>query len=694
MGTVADLFSQAVRHHQNGNLAQAEALYRRVIQADPAHADALHFLGIIAVQSGHPQSAIPLIRQAIALKPGVTDFPFNLGVLFKNLEQWDEAINCFQQVLDIQPNHAEAANNLGLAFIKQRRLDEAAALTRRALDNHPGNANLHNNLGIVLAKMGQLGEAIECYKRALNFNPNLMEAHDNLGVALKIQGNLEEAITCFKQAVQLQPNHADTHCHLGNAFHAQDKIAEAEECYRHVLRLDPKHADAHNYLGNVLKDMGRLDEAIACYQNARKYDPQNHRRYGNLLYCKLFHTDFDSAALLKEHRIWEREYAQPLETFQPFFANDSSPERRLRIGYVSSFFCDQVVGRNVWPLIREHNHEHFEITLYANLVRPDTFSDRFRQAADRWRNIANWSDERVVDIIRQDAIDVLVDLDLHLGGNRLLIFARKPAPIQVTFAGYPGTTGLSVMDYRLTDPYLDPPGFFDDFYAEKSFRLPHSFWCYDPLSEDPEVGPLPALANGFVTFGCLNNFCKINDKVLDLWAQVMHAVPRSRLLLLTQEGSQRRRTLDFMSQRGIQNNRIEFSARLSTPDYLALYQRIDLGLDTFPYNGHTTSLDSFWMGVPVITQVGYTVVGRGGLSQLTNLGLRGLVADAPEDFVRLATSLAGDLPRLKNCRTGLRSRMKASALMDAAGFARGIENAFRTMWRESCRSPHGSSNRG
>jgi protein O-GlcNAc transferase len=267
-----------------------------------------------------------------------------------------------------------------------------------------------------------------------------------------------------------------------------------------------------------------------------------------------------------------------------------------------------------------------------------------------------------------------------------LVFARKPAPVQVTFAGYPGTTGLSAIDYRLTDPYLDPPGLHDDWYAESSYRLPHSFWCFDPEAEEPAVAPLPALQNGFVTFGCLNNFCKINEQVLALWARVLGAVDNSRLLLLANPGSPRQRTLDFFARQGIVSDRVEFCSFRPRHEYLAAYRQIDIGLDTFPYNGHTTSLDSLWMGVPVITLIGQTVVGRAGLSQLSNIGLAELAAATPEDFVHTAVDLAGDRPKLGALRSGLRERLRQSPLMDAEGFARGIEEAYRAMWHRRCQS--------
>ena len=295
------------------------------------------------------------------------------------------------------------------------------------------------------------------------------------------------------------------------------------------------------------------------------------------------------------------------------------------------------------------------------------------------------ADEQFAAQVREDKIDILVDLALHMARNRLPVFARKPAPVQVTFAGYPGSTGLRAIDYRLSDPYLDPPGMDESIYSEQTVRLPHSFWCYDPLDcADLPVNVLPAESNRFLTFGCLNSFSKINDAVLRLWARVLHAVPASRLLLLAPEGSHRQHALDVLGQESIARERIEFVAHQPRQKYLELYHRIDLGLDTLPYNGHTTSLDSFWMGVPVVTLVGQTIVGRAGLSQLMNLQLPELITQTPEEYVQVATDLAADLPRLSELRGTLRARMEQSPVMDASRFARDIEAAYRQMWQHWC----------
>jgi len=388
-----------------------------------------------------------------------------------------------------------------------------------------------------------------------------------------------------------------------------------------------------------------------------------------------------------EHDAWNRIHAQPLAPLIPKHANDRSPGRPLRIGYVSPDFRDNVVARNLLPIFRHHDKSQFKLYLYRTAPLQDAVTDQFRALADGWRDITFLSDDQAAALIQQDGIDILVDLSLHMAGNRLLLFARKPAPLQFTFAGYPGTTGLSTIDYRFTDPYLDPPPApgepdpADMHYSEKSLRLPHTFWIYDPLDlSDIPVSDLPALTNGYITFGCLNNFNKINNPTLARWAIILNALPTSRLHLLAHEGTHRQRTLTTLHSHGISPDRITFSPRLPRDQYLRLYHRIDIALDTLPYNAHTTGLDALWMGIPTITLVGNTVAGRAGFSQLMNMGLPELATDKNADFTTIAVTLANDLARLVALRQSLRRRLQVSPLMDAPSLATAIEANFRDAW--------------
>jgi predicted O-linked N-acetylglucosamine transferase (SPINDLY family) len=404
-----------------------------------------------------------------------------------------------------------------------------------------------------------------------------------------------------------------------------------------------------------------------------------------LLLTLNYHPAQTADNLYQEARRWAQLYAEPLRWFIPHHVNDRNPDRRLRIGYVSADFHDHASAFFLVPLLTAHDHQNFEIFCYAHVTRPDQRTTQMQALADQWRSTVGLSDEAVAALIQQDQIDILVDLKLHTGNNRLLVFARKPAPVQATWLGYPGSTGLGTIDYRLSDPYLDPPGVDESVYSERTIRLPDCFWCYDPLDTNPPaVGPLPALTNGFITFGCLNNFCKVHDAVLRLWAKVLHAVSSSRLLLLTPVGSARSHVLKVLEQEGITPQRIEFVAVQPRRQYLESYQRIDLTLDSFPCNGHTTSLDSMWMGVPFVTLIGPTAMGRAGASILFNVGLPELVARSADEYVRIASELAHDLPRLGGVRSALRQRMEQSPLMDGPRFARNIEAAYRQMWRQWC----------
>ncbi|HVT81995.1 MAG TPA: tetratricopeptide repeat protein [Phycisphaerae bacterium] len=503
-------------------------------------------------------------------------------------------------------------------------------------------------------------------------------------------GRLHESEAACVQMLQVEPRFAPAYGLLGILGLTVNNLPAAEEMLLRAIEIDPRDPDYPNNLGTVYKAGGRVDDALAAYRQALAICPPERAAlaagiHGNICYVLNLHPDADSAAILAAARAWEQRFAglSPVHVTHP---NSPDPDRRLRIGYVSPDFRDHTVGWNLLPLFRQHDHGRFEIFCYANGGN-DALTADFRSCADRWHDIGGMSDDAVVNLVRGDGIDILIDLALHTSGGRLLVFSRKPAPVQATFAGYPGTTGLAAIDYRLTDPLLDPPGC-DGSYAEKSLRLPGSFWCYAGFAAESThaVGNLPALATGAITFGCLNNFSKVHDGVLHLWAAVLREVPGSRLLLLAPRGAPRERVVRVMESHDVTHDRIDFADMSPRQQYLRLYDRIDIGLDTFPYNGHTTSLDAFWMGVPVVTRVGRTVVGRAGLSQLTHLGLPELIAQSDQEFVRIAVQLARDLPRLATMRAGLRGRMLTSILMDAGAFARGIEDAYIRMWHGWCAS--------
>jgi protein O-GlcNAc transferase len=661
MATLTQALAIALAQQQAGRLELSVEIYRRILAVEPEHVEALNSLGNVLKDQGDLDGAIDCYRRALARSPDRAEMHSNLGAALHLRGNIDEAIACYQRALALKPTHAEAHNNLGVALQAQGRPDEAAGCFQRAAELKPGYANALNNLGTIWLERGQPARAAACYRQTLAVHPRDAEALGQLGRALHLQGQLDEALACCRQSLDYRPN----------------------------------HAGVYNNLGHMLRDAGRPAEALAAYRQAVALAPDWPALGSSLVYGMQFCPEYTPQEILAEHCRWNQRYAAPLAAHIVPHQNDRTPDRRLRVGYVSPDFRRHVVGLNLRPLLRHHDPQEQEVFCYADVTQPDDVTQQLQACADVWRNSRALSDARLAEQIRADRIDVLIDLTLHMHGNRLLVFARQPAPVQATFAGYPGTTGLTAIGYRLTDPHLDPPGTNDAYYSEQSIRLADSFWCYEPLAEDPPVSALPALTQGGITFGCLANFCKVNESVLKLWARVLEAVERSQLLLLSAEGAHRRRVVELFARHGVAPHRVRFVGHQPRAEYLKTYQRIDVGLDPFPYNGHTTSLDSCWMGVPVVTLVGQTAVGRGGLSILANLGLRELAAHDEEQYVRIAAQLAGDVPRLAQLRQTLRARMQQSPLMDAPRFARNVEAAYRTLWRRWCLAascpPHSQS---
>lgn len=717
MSSTATLFAQAVELHRAGHLAQAEQLYQRILELDPQHADALHLLGYSAYQTGRYDMAVGLMRQALRLKPDYPEAHNNLGNALKRLGKLEEAVASYRQSLHYRPENALAHNNLGTALKDLGRFDEAIRSYREALRINYESFEVHNNLGIVLVELGRreeaiasfqealrikpdharawnnrgcalkdLGkfdEAIDSYQKALRLQPDLVEAINNLGYALMELGRLDEANACYRRAIELRPDFVEAYNNLANVQKEAGKFDEAIASYQMAVRLKPDYAKPYNNLGNILKDLGRFDEAIAHYRQALALRPGYSSAHSNLVYSLHFHPDYDSLAILAEAERWNLQHAASIQQYTHEQDRSLDPERRVRIGYVSPDFRGHPVAYSLLPLFAHHDPRQVEIYCYSEVAHPDAITEQLRSRASVWHNTVGQNDERVAAQVRADRIDILIDLALHSANNRLLVFARKPAPVQATWCGYPGTTGLAAIDFRISDPYLDPPES-AGCYSEKTIHLPDSFWCYEPFGDRTPVNELPALASGVITFGCLNNFSKINRGVLSLWAQVLRSVPRSRLVLLAPPGMAREQLLFFMTEEGIDSTRLEFVNRQERQQYLLTYQRIDLCLDPVPYNGHTTSLDAFWMGVPTITLTGRTVAGRAGWSQLRNLGLPELAAKTPEEYVKIAVALASDLPRLRDLRGVLRERLKQSPLMDGQRFARHLEQAYRHMWHWYC----------
>jgi predicted O-linked N-acetylglucosamine transferase (SPINDLY family) len=714
--TVDQAIQLALQHQQANQLAEAESLFRQILEAYPDQADAHHLLGGVYLQANQQHLAEKHVRKAIGLraeksffltlglilqnvkryedallvyKDAITRYPdypeiyVHQGVVLSMLGRFEEAAKAFEQALRLAPNHVQAQGNLGIVLCHLKRYEEAIWILRAAVARAPKSGDFHASLGAALHATGQVEAALLECKEALNLNPSHVQALTLTSFILQKLGRVKEAVEPARQAALMLPDFVAVQINCGECLRHAELSDEAAEHYERVLARKLEAGDLHNNLGNVYKDQGRLDEAIVQFRRALELE-SNPLYHSNLIYSLHYHPGYSPEAIFQEMQVYDRTYVQAFaEAIRPHEA-DRTPGRKLRIGYMSADFRQHALGLYLMPLMEKHDREQYEIYCYADVTKADFYTFRHRQFANVWRDTHGLTDEEITEAIRRDKIDILIDLHQHMGGNRLLIFARRPAPVQIGFAGYPNSSGVSTIDYRLTDPYLEPA-------EEKAFpssevvlRLPKTWWCYHAVAEVP-VNELPALGGEHFTFGNLNNFCKLNTQTYDLWAQVMHAVDHSRLILLAPEGKHRDRTVDYLAKQGISPERVKFVNRTGSVEYYKYYHEIDMCIDSFPYNGHTTSMDSFFMGVPVTSYRGSTAWGRGTWSQASNLGLPELVARTPEDFVRRSVELAHDIPRLVELRRSLRERMRASPLMDAEGFARGVEAAYRQAWEKFCR---------
>jgi predicted O-linked N-acetylglucosamine transferase (SPINDLY family) len=670
-----------------GKYDQASDAYRAVVRIKPDFADALSNLGNCQKLMGDLVAAESSYRKALQAQPNHTGAMSNLATVLQSRGDNDQAIELLRAAMALDPGKVIYALNLGVVLCQQRRYGEAEPVLRAALMREPNNAKTAYNLGNALHGLGRLSEAAELYRAAIALRPDYAGAMNNLGNVCKEMGEFKAAAQAYESAMQTRPNFIPAINNAGVLLRTMGRLEEAEAILRRGLVCDVNHPALHENLGNVLKDSGRLDEAIDCFRHALQLDPTATATQSNLAYSLSFSSE-EPQPILEECIRWNQLHAEPLRPKVTAHSNDRSPDRRLHIGYVSPDFRDHCQSLFTIPLLSHHDHGEFETFCYSSVERPDAYTQRIRKFADVWREVRHLDDSAVADLIRADGIDILIDLTMHMANGRPLVFSRKPAQVQIAWLAYPGTTGMSAMDYRFSDPRLDPPGY-ERHYSERTEHLPDSFWCYDPLADGPEVNELPALSQDGLTLGCLNNPCKLSDHTLRLWAGVMQALPDSRLLLLVPPGSYREQLLGRFASLKISADRVSFVPFRRREEYLRTYHQIDLGLDTFPYNGHTTSLDSLWMGVAVVTRVGKTCVGRAGLSQLFQLGLAELATETDEAFVDAAVSLASDLPRLGNLRRQLRGRLCQSPLMDGERFAKNIESAYRRIWHRYCDGANG-----
>ena len=709
-----DLLEEGLRHHQAGRIEEAAKNYRQILSADPRQPDAMHLLGVIAQTVGRLDEALELISESLRLNPSNISAMNNLAGVLKDQARYEDAAGFYEAAIEADPNSAYIHSNLGNVLQQLGRGDEAANCHRRALELDPQSYAAHCNLGAVLKEQGHLAEASEFYRAAIALNPQAHEAHVNLGVVFKEQAKFAEAEASFMQALAIQPESDAALTNLGATFKEQGRLpeaigslrlalrinprshfallnlgnalkdagdfVEAGECLRHAIALKPNWHLAHSNLGTVFNQLGQAEHAAECFRRALELKPDYHPAHSNLLFTLNYLPGTDRAALFAEHRRFDTQFCQGFPDLISLHQNTIEPERRLRIGFVSGDLREHSVAHFIAPVFTRHDAAGFEIFCYANQTVSDGVTTRLRETVEQWREVAGLSDEELADAIRRDRIDILVDLSGHTARNRLLVFARKPAPIQVSMIGYMQTTGLSAMDYRITDEHLDPTGVSDPFNTEKLIRLPAGAAAFQTPIDSPRVNELPALSNGHVTFASFNNLAKVSPAAVAAWAEILRRQPNAQLLVVGRAGNSLQS--DF-EKHGISADRLDFRDRLPMREFLELHHQVDFLLDTFPYNGGTTSLLALWMGVPMVTLAGEGTVSRTGAGILQGVGLSRLVASSVEEYVTLAVSETSGLAALATLRQSLRAKLLPS-LEDPGIFTSQLEGAFRDIWRKWC----------
>lgn len=495
----------------------------------------------------------------------------------------------------------------------------------------------------------------------------------------------ERALEYYAHILAVHPNDPEHLVYASEVNRRAGHFTRALELTERALALRPQDRRAWQVRGNALEELDRLGEAADCLRRQLALKPDDAGGHSSLLFLLSRADLLSPQQVAAEFRRWGELYADPLTAAAAPHANSPEPDRLLRIGYVSADFRRHAMAYFVEPFLAHHDRRRVRVYGYSNCARPDEVTQHLRGFAQEWRDIAALTDDEAARLIRNDGIDILVDLSGHTGGNRLLLFARRPAPVQMTWLGYWGGTGMGAMDYRITDAFADPQGEADGHYREKLLRLPHSKWCYLPPAAMPACNALPAQSRGYVTFGSCCSFPRISNETMRAWAQLLRRLPGARLRMIGAPGDESLdRMLEIFDAAGVYADRLDLVGRLPFDDYLKQYLQIDIALDPFPFNGGTTTCESLWMGVPVVSRSGRCGVSRSSTSLLANAGLTQLVAASAEGYVDIALRLAADLPALADLRATLRERLRASPLLDARGFTRGLETAYRDAWRSWC----------
>lgn len=681
-------YNEASRLYKTGYWGSAETACREAISIQKNNAPAHFLLGLALAAQNRKQEAIAPYQEAIRLQSNFLLAMGSLGQLYFELGNYTESEKIFHSAISTSKisisDKAILLGNLGGVLSAQGKHAEAVPIYQRSLSLNPDHFITHSNLGISLSSLGKLDEALSCYRKAISLKPDYAEGHNNLGVMLNDQRRHAEAELCFKAAIRLNENYLDAYKNLSMCLLDQNKTHEAEERIKTALSIKHDDYSCLSSLGDIYKAQRKMDAAIDCYKRAIQIKPDHPHCHHSLFSAMQFQAQPDPANWQAHYAQFRSLFEEPLKTIWQNHSNECDPLRTLNIGYVSPDFRNHAITKFIEPILINHDKSQHKIFCYYNNSIRDAVTDRLMGYSDQWLDCQAMTDAQLADQIRKDGIDILVDLTGHLAGNRILMFAHKPAPIQITYLGYPGSTGLSAIDYRLTDEYADPVGA-EVYYTENLLRLPDSLWCYRPTQALPEIEGLPAQRNGYITFGSLNNFSKIDAGSVKLWAQLLHEIPNSRLLIATvPEGKLRQDFIDSFANQGIEESRLAFVGFLDSESFYKTIQQVDIALDPLLVNGATTTCEALWLGVPTLSLIGERFLSRAGFSILHAAGLSEFAAETQDDYLRIAKYYAANLAQLAEIRAGLREKVSVSALAADQAFTKNLEKAYRKVWASWC----------
>jgi predicted O-linked N-acetylglucosamine transferase (SPINDLY family) len=683
---VSKALKLAFEHNQSGNYKNAENICLQILSVDSSNAGANYLLGLIASQAGKIDKAITFYKKAIQHSKNNAWPHIALANAFKNNGRLHSAVSSYREAISLNPNLVEAHFNLGNTYQVMGALEDAINSYQNAIKLKPDFAGAYNNLGNTFKEKGLLSEATACFEKAASIEPENASMQNNLGNALSMQGRPDLALECYRKAISLKPDYADAYNHLGEALLSMGYVSEAIVNTKKSLSIKPDFIDALINLGNAYTDHGNLSEAVSCYQKALLLKPGYQSAHSNLLLVLNYFPHISQEEIFRESVKFGDQHTKQLQLNSQLAGNEDHNKRRLRVGYISPDFREHSVAYFIEPILKCHNSKKFEVYCYSDVKKTDTITERLQSYADHWVSVYGKGNEEVEKLIRDHRIDILIDLTGHTASNRLLVFAIKPAPVQISWLGYPNTTGLSSIDYRLTDSIADPKGEADKFHSEKLIRLTTGFLCYKADDSAPAISDLPYLKNGYITYGSFNNSTKTTSEVVKIWSKILNTVSHSHLILKSKSLADKKTQAKYrhmFADEGISADRIEFHGMLArSVKHLRLYNRVDVALDPFPYNGTTTTCEALWMGVPVVTLLGERHAGRVGASIINQLGLNDTLISKNEiEYVHIASRLANDVTGLAKLRSSLRDRMINSPLCDAHSFTENLEEVFLKLWQ-------------